>query len=82
MEKVLDGCDVVILFVTKFLKRVDKFAIFECHSAYATSSMSSKDSIEGFGSRVQIGKERLLPKAFHLLFWRNIVIYDSVGLLT
>ena len=31
---------------------------------------------------MQIGKERTLPKAFHLLIFRNIVVYNIIGLLT
>ena len=82
MEKVLDCLSIVVLFVAEFFERINKFAIFECHCANATSSMSCEDSIECFWSWMQVGKERLLPKAFHLLFFRNIMIYESIGLLT
>ena len=82
MEKVLDSGSIVVLFVAEFFKRINLLAIFECHSANATSSMGSEDSIEGFWSWMQVRKERLLPKAFHLLFFRYIMIYVSIGLLT
>ena len=82
MEKVLDRLSIVVLFVAEFFERIDKFAVFECHSANAASSMSCEDSIESFGSWMQIGKERLLSKAFHLLFFGNIMVYESIGLLT